>query len=172
MLLHWYGHHQIVSFSRVMYIICFCVCRHALVENNLTIENNFSVKNEETKSKNYFCYPLILRQWAKDDCKTLGNIFFVLTVFNTHADTMDTCAAEQYCQKFHQNKYLYNESSNMAAECDNCNQWFHCECLSFNPREIEKSATVFSDCHISDLWGTTLWVLQYVVNFSVLYNYR
>lgn len=141
------------------------------------------VNNGETKIKIFFVYPSSLKRnrivfgpsvkpyrqqnlkmlspwlWTMDGWKTLGYFLFLLTVFNTNTRTMDTCAAEQYCQKFHQNKYLYNESTNFAVECDNCNQWFHCDCLSFTPREFEESERVFCDCHLSDLWGTTLWVL-------------
>ena len=133
----------------------------------------YTFKNNQLRQHNLEMLSLALqtsRLWAMDGCKTMGYFLFLLTVFNTNTRTMDTCATEQYCQKFHQNKYLYNESTNCAVECNNCNQWFHCECSSFTPSEWEESETVFCDCHLSDLWGTTLWVLCGKI-FSVYHPY-
>lgn len=71
---------------------------------------------------------------------------------------MDTCAADEFCQKYHDGQHLANDSCSEEVECEFCLQWFHIECLVFNPVEItgNKEKRVNCGCHLSDLWGTTL----------------
>lgn len=69
---------------------------------------------------------------------------------------MDTCAAGMFCQRFHNGAELNNGTSTIEAECELCMQWFHSECITFNPEGIQKNEDLFCGCHVDDIWGDTM----------------
>ena len=71
---------------------------------------------------------------------------------------MDTCAAGNFCQLYHDNDSLRNGHSRLDVECEFCLQWYHSECVTFNPEylELTSSQPVCCGCHLLDVFEGTL----------------
>lgn len=77
-------------------------------------------------------------------------------VFNTARDVIHTCAAEENCQRFDQQKDLLNGNCRIMVECESCMQWYHGECVLYDLKDMTLDSDVdfLCDCHLEDVRGS------------------